>query len=610
MCGIIGYVGEDPAVPIIVDGLKKLEYRGYDSAGVAVVTADGRLEVRRAAGKLDNLKSELERNPLEGGYGVGHTRWATHGAPSEQNAHPHRDCDGDVVVVHNGIIENYLSLKQRLVADGHEFVTDTDTEAIVHLVEHHLNGSLEEAVRRTVEELEGIFALAVMTTAEPQKIVAARLGPPLVIGLGEGRQVLASDIPPLLGHSRDVVFLDDRQLAIITPETVSIETFAGVAVPTEPERVQWDPVTAQKGGYRHFMLKEIHEQPEAVRDSLVGRVERSAGRLQLPDLEIDEDRARTIPKVYLLACGTSWHAGLVGKFWIESLARLPVEVDYGSEFRYRDPLLPEGSVACAITQSGETADTLGAMKAAQERGAELWTICNVVGSMATRLATGVLYTQAGPEIGVASTKAFTSQLTCLYLLALRLAELRGALDHDAVGMRIEELARVPGQIEQILLAEDRYEPLARRYQERDHFLYLGRGMHYPIALEGALKLKEISYIHAEGYPAGEMKHGPIALIDREMPVLGVAPRGPWYEKITSNLQEVRAREGRLIALGTEGDEELADLADAFIPIPECLSELSPLLAVVPLQLLAYHIAVRRGCDVDQPRNLAKSVTVE
>ncbi len=610
MCGIIGYVGSEPVVPILVAALRCLEYRGYDSAGLAVVNRAGELEVRRAPGKLQNLEAKLERQPLEGSYGVGHTRWATHGVPNEENAHPHRDNDGKMVVVHNGIIENYVALRRRLTADGHRFETDTDTETIIHLIASCYSGDLEEAVRRAVVELKGIYAFVVMCRDEPQKIVAARHGPPLIIGLGENQQFVASDVTPILSHSRRVIFLDDDQIATVTPAQVRISTVAGEEVEVEPQEVLWDPITAQKGGYRHFMLKEIHEQPQAVRDSLVGRLERSKGVASLPDLDLDSAGAASISKIYLVACGTSWHAALVGKFWIESLARVPVEVDYGSEFRYRDPLLPDGAVVCAISQSGETADTLAAMREAKARGAALWTICNSLGSMATRMADEVIYTHAGPEIGVASTKAFTSQLICLYLLALRLASLRGALPDDQVAERVEALARLPRIIETVLASEEAVALLAQRFADRRNFLYLGRGPLYPVALEGALKLKEISYIHAEGYPAGEMKHGPIALIDRKMPVLGLAPKGPWYEKMLSNLQEVKARQGRLIVLATEGDEEAAGLADAVITIPNCLPELTPVVAVVPLQLLSYHIAVRLGCDVDQPRNLAKSVTVE
>ncbi len=615
MCGIIGYVGDEPAVPILLGGLKQLEYRGYDSAGLAVVNMNGSLEVRRAAGKLENLEAVLENEPLAGLFGIGHTRWATHGVPNEENAHPHRDSDGKIVVVHNGIIENYLPLRDRLTAAGHRFVTDTDTETIVHLISEYFEGDLEVAVRRAVDELEGIYAIAAMAVDDPQKIVAARQGPPLVVGLGEGQQFVASDVTPILSYSRRVIFLDDGQIATVTPEGVRLTDMSGNPVEAEPQQITWDPVTAQKGGYRHFMLKEIHEQPEAVRDSLVGRLERGTGTVDLPELEIggdalDEETAGNLSKMFLLACGTSWHAALVGKFWIENLAQLPVEVDYGSEFRYRDPLVPGNTVALSITQSGETADTLAAMREAKEKGASLWTICNVVGSMATRLADSVIHTHAGPEIGVASTKAFTTQLACLYQLALRLAQLRGTLTAQEIGSRVEDLARIPLAIERTLRQEPKLVPLAHQLSDRHNFLYLGRGMLYPIALEGALKLKEVSYIHAEGYPAGEMKHGPIALIEKLLPVLGVAPQGPWYEKMFSNLQEVRAREGYLIGLVTEGDTQIADIADAVIEVPACAPELAPILTSVPLQQLAYHIAVHRGCDVDQPRNLAKSVTVE
>jgi glucosamine--fructose-6-phosphate aminotransferase (isomerizing) len=610
MCGIIGYVGSEPAVPVLVEGLRCLEYRGYDSAGLAVVTPGGELDVRRAPGKLKNLEAELRQHPLEGSYGVGHTRWATHGIPSEENAHPHRDNSGKIVVVHNGIIENYVHLKRRLSEEGHSFKTDTDTETIVHLIGSLYEGDLEDAVRRAVVELEGIYAFAAMSLDEPQKLVAARQGPPLIVGLGEGQQFIASDVTPILSHSRRVVFLDDEQIATVTPAGVRVSNFAGEALQLDAQEVLWDPITAQKGGYRHFMLKEINEQPEMVRDSLVGRLERSKGDVSLPDLELDAAGAEAISKIFLVACGTSWHAALVGKFWIESLARVPVEVDYGSEFRYRDPLLPDDAVVCAISQSGETADTLAAMREAQARGAGLWAICNVLGSMATRLADEVIYTHAGLEIGVASTKAFTTQLVCLYLLALRLASLRGTLNPEQLAERVHALATLPRSIEMVLTGEGQFVSLAQRFADRSNFLYLGRGSLYPIALEGALKLKEISYIHAEGYPAGEMKHGPIALIDPDLPVLGLAPQGPWYEKILSNLQEVRAREGRLIVLATKGDAEVAEVADEVITIPVCHPDLTPVLAVVPLQLLAYHVAVRLGCDVDQPRNLAKSVTVE
>ncbi len=610
MCGIVGYVGTREAVPVLLDGLQRLEYRGYDSAGVAVARTNGTIGVRRAAGKLVNLVSELAESPIAGDYGIGHTRWATHGKPTLENAHPHRDSSGRIVLVHNGIIENFLALRQRLEADGCKFVTETDTEAIVHLISKYYDGDLEAAVRRTLDDLEGIYALVVMSLDEPQKIVAARLGPPIIVGLGEGENFVASDVPPVLQYTRDIIFLDDGQLVVVTPEAVTVSDSAGNTVPAEPQRIAWDPVTAEKGGYKHFMLKEIHEQPTAVRDSLVGRVNRTRLEVSLGELNLDEDLARSMTELILLGCGTSWHAALVGKYWIETLAGLPVTVDHGSEFRYRGPIVRSGAVACAITQSGETADTLAAMSEAKDRGARLWTICNVVGSMATRVADGVLLTQAGPEIGVASTKAFTTQLTCLYLIALRLAELRGKLSREALELRLEALACIPRQIESIVLREEVIAAVAHRVAHFQQFLFIGRGFLYPIALEGALKLKEISYVHAHGYPAGEMKHGPIALIDRDVPVVALAPQVDLYEKTASNMQEAKAREAFLVGVGTEGDEDLEELSDELLTIPDCLPEFSPLLAVVPLQILAYHVAVQRGCDVDQPRNLAKSVTVE
>ncbi len=610
MCGIVGYVGTREAVPVLLDGLQRLEYRGYDSAGIAVARTNGTIGVRRAAGKLVNLVAELEAAPIAGDYGIGHTRWATHGKPTLENAHPHRDGSGRIVLVHNGIIENFLDLRERLIADGCKFVTETDTEAVVHLVSTYYAGNLETAVRRALDDLVGIYALVVISLDEPQKIVAARQGPPIVVGLGDGENFIASDVPPVLQYTRDIVFLDDGQLAVVTPDAVAITDRAGGAAAVEPQRIAWDPVTAEKGGYKHFMLKEIHEQPTAVRDSLVGRVNRTRLEVNLGELNLDENLARSMTELILLGCGTSWHAALVGKYWIETLADLPVSVDHASEFRYRGPIVRPGSVACAITQSGETADTLAAMREAKDRGANLWTICNVVGSMATRVADGVLLTQAGPEIGVASTKAFTTQLTCLYLIALRLAELRGKLSREALELRLHALARIPRLIESILLCEPAIAAVARRVAHFQQFLFIGRGFLYPIALEGALKLKEISYIHAHGYPAGEMKHGPIALIDRGLPVVALAPQTDLYEKTASNMQEAKAREAFLLAVGTEGDDALDELSDELLTIPDCLPEFSPLLAVVPLQLLAYHVAVQRGCDVDQPRNLAKSVTVE
>jgi glucosamine--fructose-6-phosphate aminotransferase (isomerizing) len=610
MCGIVGYVGQRDVVPILLEGLTRLEYRGYDSAGVAVLRREGTVGIRRAAGKLINLKTQLEADPLAGDYGIGHTRWATHGKPTTENAHPHQDSAGKIVLVHNGIIENFLELRAGLASAGVEFVSETDTEVIAHLVASHYEGNLEAAVRRTLGQLEGIYALVVAAADEPDKLVTARQGPPLVIGVGDGENFIASDVTPVLGYTRDVIFLDDGQLAVVTPETVVVSDVAGETIPVEPQRITWDAVTAEKGGYKHFMLKEIYEQPTAVRDSLVGRVDRQAGEIDLGELNVDHALAESMSELLLLGCGTSWHAALVGKYWIEKLAGVPVKVDHASEFRYRDPLVAENAVACAITQSGETADTLAAMREAKDRGAKLWTICNVVGSMATRISDGVLLTQAGPEIGVASTKAFTTQLTCLYLIALKLAELRGRLSQEAIELRLHNLARLPGQIEAILSQADAIAEVARRVSHFKQFLFIGRGLMYPIALEGALKLKEVSYTHAHGYPAGEMKHGPIALIDTNVPVVALAPHGDLYEKTTSNMQEAKARDGFIIGVATEGDEALAEFSDELLTIPDCLPEFVPLLACIPLQLLAYHVAVRLGCDVDQPRNLAKSVTVE
>jgi len=617
MCGIVGYVGGRPAVPIILDGLRRLEYRGYDSAGIAVLDPANRLLVRRASGKLRNLEDVIRVDPLEGSFGVGHTRWATHGRPTEENAHPHRDCHGDLVVVHNGIIENYLELKAQLQQEGHRFQTETDTEVIAHLIEKHFTGSLEEAVRQAVRHLRGVFAIAVLSRKDPGKIVAARMGPPAVVGLGDGEYFVASDVPAILSHTRDVFFLADGDLAVITSEGVRLSNFDGQPVKRQVTHILWDPIMAEKGGYKHFMLKEIFEQPRAVRDTIVGRVELETGSVFLDEMDISPDEFRSFRQVKIVACGTSWHAALAGKFMIEKLTRLPVEVDYGSEFRYRDPILGPDVLTVVISQSGETADTLAAQREAKLKGSKTLAICNVPGSMVTREASGTIYTHAGPEIGVASTKAFTTQLAALFLLALHLARVRGALDADECKKHAQDLLGIPAKLEAVLSQDALYEDLAKRYFKASDFLYLGRGINFPIALEGALKLKEISYIHAEGYPAGEMKHGPIALIDEEMPVVVVAARDPsdeasrvLYEKTLSNIQEVKARQGTVIAVVVQGDSATAALADHIIEVPPAGELLLPILEIVPLQLLAYHIAVRRGCDVDQPRNLAKSVTVE
>jgi glucosamine--fructose-6-phosphate aminotransferase (isomerizing) len=624
MCGIVGYVGKKRVVPVILDGLKRLGYRGYDSAGIAVAGDGDGLQIRRAEGKLRNLEEAIRLKPLDGTYGIGHTRWATHGRPTEENAHPHRDCTAKVVVVHNGIIENYVVLKKKLAEEGHKFSTETDTEVIAHLVEKYFlskrNGyqpSLEEAVRKALCELHGVFALAVIAVDEPNKIVAARNGPPAVIGLGKDEYFVASDVPAILYHTRDLFFLGDGDLAVITPAGVQLTDFNGQSIVRQVEHVTWDPIMAEKGGFRHFMLKEIYEQPRAVRDTTLGRVSPESGRVFLEEMEVSEAEFRALKKINIAACGTSWHAAQAGKFMIERLARVPVEVDYASEWRYRDPILASDTITLLISQSGETADTIAAQREAKAKKSKTLAICNVVGSMITREANGTIYTHAGPEIGVASTKAFTAQLTALYLFALYLAEVRGVLSADQARYYITELTRLPGKLETLLTRDEECEELAKQYVRSRDFLFLGRGIHYPVALEGALKLKEISYIHAEGYPAGEMKHGPNALIDENLPVVILATCDledagsvVRYEKTFSNLKEVKARSGEVIALATEGDDEIAEAADQVLFIPPAPELLTPILEIVPLQLLAYHIAERRGCDVDQPRNLAKSVTVE
>jgi glucosamine--fructose-6-phosphate aminotransferase (isomerizing) len=625
MCGIVGYVGHRDVVPLLIDGLRRLEYRGYDSAGVVVVT-DGRLDAVRAEGKLDRLVAKLAERPLDGSHGLGHTRWATHGAPSERNAHPVVDGRGRVAVIHNGIIENFLPLKRRLIAEGWEFSSDTDTEVVADLISHHLERGLglAAAVGAACRELEGMYAFAAVAASAAaagrqgggngsgpppeREIVAARQGPPLVLGLGEGEQFLASDPAALLAYTRRVVFLENGDLARLTPAGVEITDLAGEPVERRARRLVWDPIQAEKGGYKHFMLKEIHEQPQALQDTFAGRVDFADGRVVLDGFAIPDDELARIERVHLLACGTSWHAGLVGKFLIEELARVPAEVDYGSEYRYRDPIAGERVLAIGISQSGETADTLAAMEAARERGSKLAAVANVPGSQATRISDGVLYTHAGPEIGVASTKAFTTQLVALYLLALHLRQAR-SLEHRPE--LATELAHLPQAVDEVLRGEAAIEELARRFFRAEDFLYLGRGINYPIALEGALKLKEISYIHAEGYPAGEMKHGPIALIDEDLPVVVIATGDDTvYRKMRSNVEQVKARDGVVIALTDHDPEELAGVADAVLPVPRVGRLLQPVVNAVPLQLLAYFIGVRRGADVDQPRNLAKSVTVE
>jgi glucosamine--fructose-6-phosphate aminotransferase (isomerizing) len=620
MCGIVGYVGSRNSTPILVEGLRKLEYRGYDSAGVAVIS-NGRIERRRASGKLRNLEGVLEGFPLAGSIGIGHTRWATHGRPSEENAHPHSDTSGQLVVVHNGIIENYLELKERLIGEGVRFETETDTEVVAHLVASYYDGSLERAVARATGDLKGIYSLVFMHNDEPNRLVATRLGPPLVIGLGEGEHFFASDVQALLAHTRRFVYLPEKAVAVIEAGSMKIVDAQGKAEPFKEETISWDPVQAEKGGFRHFMLKEIHEQPRAVRDTLLGRMSLDSGDVHLDEMgEAAIEAIEKAERIQFLACGTSWHAGLIGQFFMEQLAGVPASTDYASEFRYRDPVVSKGTLAVAISQSGETADTLAAMREARSRGASVLAITNVAGSQVTREADGSLLTHAGPEIGVASTKAFTSQVAAIALLAIFLGRRRGALSAAAGRNLLASLARVPQLMDHALSCAALVEEMSKGLFKASDFLFLGRGVQYPIALEGALKLKEISYIHAEGYPAGEMKHGPIALIDESLPVVALIPRGRGYEKILSNVQEVKARGGRVLAVINSGDDHVRRILgkeDLVIEVPGVvvdvlgISEIfSPFVTVIPLQLLAYHVALRAGRDVDQPRNLAKSVTVE
>jgi glucosamine--fructose-6-phosphate aminotransferase (isomerizing) len=611
MCGIIGYVGSREVVPVLIGGLKKLEYRGYDSAGIAVVDGKG-VEVLRAEGKLSNLEAKLGDHPLQGNFGMGHTRWATHGKPNENNAHPHRDCSGNIVVIHNGIIENFLPLKHRLRAAGHEFKSETDTEVVAHLIEETMKSgvSFVDSVRKALKEFEGHYALVIINAAEPGTIVAAKQGPPLVLGLGEGENIVASDVAPLLAYTRNIIYLEDGEYAIVNDREAKLFAKDDSPLEREPKKILWDAVAAEKEGYRHYMMKEIHEQPRAVRDTFTGRMFEESGEVFFNDLQMTPEEWAKIRKVHVVACGTSWHAGLVGKFLLEDAARIPIEVDYGSEYRYRNPIIDEHTLVIGVTQSGETADTIAGMQEAKAKGAKLFTICNVIGAAATRMSDGVIYTNAGPEIGVASTKAFTTQLTAFYLLSLYIRQLRGE-DRDDIRYAMHELGTIPHKIEHLLKTQEKHiEKLANKYHNAQDFLFLGRGVHYPIALEGALKLKEISYIHAEGYPAGEMKHGPIALIDENLPIVAIATHTPVYDKVVSNLQETKARDGILIAICDEGDEAMKEMADDFIEVPHTIEALQPILTVIPTQLLAYYIALRRGCDVDQPRNLAKSVTVE
>ncbi len=613
MCGIVGYIGEQDATPIILNGLRRLEYRGYDSAGLAVIE-DGHIELRRDAGKLANLTSLVAQMPLRGKIGIGHTRWATHGEPSARNAHPHMSKNGDVVVVHNGIVENFLELREELAAEGAIFESDTDTETIVHLVERYLSitHDLVEAVRRALQLLKGAHGVVVMSISEPDKIVAARIGNAggVVIGLGEGENYVASDIPAILEHTRRMIFLESGQMAVVTAGTVSVTTLGGAMVKAQVHNVAWDAVSAEKGEFRHFMQKEIHEQVRSLTDTLAGRVDFDAGRVRLPELKLTAELARSIEKIHITACGTAAYAGMVGKILIERIARVPVAFDIASEFRYSDPIVGKKDVVLAISQSGETADTLAAMDEGRKRGATLWAIVNAIGSQAMRVADGYISMQSGPEIGVASTKAFTAPIVDLYMLAVLLADLRGTLSEAERRRLVNDLRLVPDLVGRCLDRESEVESVARALKHVRDAIYLGRGINMPIAYEGALKLKEISYIHAEGYPAGEMKHGPIALVDHDMPVIAIAPQDPWHEKMISQVEQAKARGGVVIAVATEGDTRAAALADYVLWVPESPWMLSPVVTVIPLQLLAYHIASLRGLDVDQPRNLAKSVTVE
>jgi glucosamine--fructose-6-phosphate aminotransferase (isomerizing) len=612
MCGIVGYVGDKNAVGIIVDGLKKLEYRGYDSAGIAILQ-DGALQVRRAAGRMKNLEAILKEKPVAGALGIGHTRWATHGRPSEENAHPHRDCSGSLVVVHNGILENYLQLKERLQSTGHVFKSETDTEVLAHLVEHHLalTGDLESAVRSALGEIRGAYAIGVVSAAAPDRLIAGKHGAgSVVVGIGQGEMIIASDIPAILAHTRDVVILEDGEMAVVTAQQVKVTTLAGAIVDREPVRILWDPVMAEKGGYRHFMLKEIYEQPRAITDTFRGRISPDTDSIVLHEMKLDAETIRGIQRVMLVACGTAYHAAMLTRAMIERLAGIPAEVDLGSELRYRDtPIGPE-TLVVAISQSGETADTIGSIKMAKRRGCPTLSITNVVGSALARETTGVLYMHAGPEIGVASTKAFTAMLAAGYLLAVWLGQQREAITSEDVKKRIADLVELPGLIERTLELDAKVAQLAKELAVARDFLYLGRGLQFPIALEGALKLKEISYIHAEGYAGGEMKHGPIALIAEQLPVVALAPGDSHFDRMLSNMEQVRARDGMVIAVTDTNEKVLTGKADHVIVVPPTSDLLSPILTVIPMQLLAYHIAVRRGCDVDQPRNLAKSVTVE
>jgi glucosamine--fructose-6-phosphate aminotransferase (isomerizing) len=610
MCGIVGYIGQQDAVPILMDCLKRLEYRGYDSAGIGAIE-DGRLEIRRSEGKIVNLERLLQKDPIRGQVGVAHTRWATHGKPSNENAHPHRDCTGSVAVVHNGIIENHFALKKALQAEGHRFESETDTEVVAHLIEQGVAQGFESATRKALTQIKGAYALGIISQTAPEQLLAVRNGgPPLVVGIGKDGFFIASDIAAILNHTREVLVLENREIAIVSKDAARIVSFDGLAVQKTVTRVSWDAAAAEKNGLPHFMLKEIYEQPRTIEDTIRDVVHDGTGEVCFPEVDLTRSELERITRVFLIACGTSWHAALVGKYVLEALCRIPVEVDVASEFRYRSPVVDQTTLTIAISQSGETADTLGALREAKGRGSKTLAICNVVGSSMSREAEGVIYTRAGIEVAVASTKTFTSQLVALYLFAINLGQARGSISFRRARGLLKELMEVPQLAEKILVRNPQLVELARRLCDYSNFLYLGRGINYPLALEGALKLKEISYIHAEGYPAGEMKHGPIALIDGRMPVVVIAPQGYLYEKMVGNIEEVKARNGMVIALVSEGDEEIAAKADHVFDLPRISELLLPILLALPLQLLAHHIAVLRNCDVDQPRNLAKSVTVE
>ncbi|WP_420627965.1 glutamine--fructose-6-phosphate transaminase (isomerizing) [Candidatus Leptofilum sp.] len=614
MCGIVGYIGARDAADVVYGGLKRLEYRGYDSAGIAVLEQNGRIAIRRDVGKLNNLGGLLAQSPLGGQIGIGHTRWATHGEPSQRNAHPHIGMNGRVVVVHNGIVENFLPLREELMAEGINFESETDTEVIVQLVERYLESGLpfETAVRQTLMQLEGANAVVVMSVDQPDQIICARLGNAggITLGIGRDEMFVASDIPAILEYTRSMVFLENRQLAVVTRHSYQLTDLAGNPIEPEIHQINWDPVSAVKGEFKHFMEKEIHDQPQALIDTMRGRVNFEQGSISLPEMNLTAELVNSLNKIIIVACGTSYYSGLVGKFMIESLARIPVEVEYGSEFRYYDPILDERTAVLAITQSGETADTLVACEQAKAKGATLWSIVNVIGSQAMRISDGYIPMHAGPEIGVASTKAFITSLADLYMLGCALGELRGTISPEKMCRLVDDLAHIPNLAGQLLEDETVYENLANVFHNAQDFLFLGRGINYPIALEGALKLKEISYIHAEGYPAGEMKHGPIALIDETMPVVALATNDRLYEKMVSNIQQAKTRGGVVLAIATQGNEAIRREADYVIEVPETSELLQPILNTIPMQLLSYHIAVWRGCDVDQPRNLAKSVTVE